>query len=45
MIRRFFTSPTLFAFVIAVSGAFLLCNWAVCEQDDSKCMFTGVPSK
>lgn len=44
MIRRFISAaaPTLFAAAIGITGFCLLCNWAVCEQDDSLCAFTGV---
>lgn len=38
-------STFLFSFVLGILGALLLCNWSVCEQDDSLCAFTGVASK
>lgn len=37
--------PVLFAIALGLISALLLCNYAVCEQDDSYCAFTGVPSK
>ena len=37
--------PTIFAVVLGIVAAVLLCNWSVCEQDDRYCAFTGVAAK
>lgn len=38
-------STFLFAVILGAVAGLLLCNWSVCEQDDSLCAFTGVASK
>jgi hypothetical protein len=38
-------ASTLLAFAIGIFGAMALMHFAVCEQDDRQCAFTGIVSR
>lgn len=35
----------VFAVALGAIAALLLCNWSVCEQDDTYCAFTGIAAR
>lgn len=43
--RRESALGAILAVVMGLLGAVAWMNFAVCEQDDTACMFTGVPAK